>query len=151
MQTAQPAYSASCTGSGVNNEPIAPPPEPTYAQSRQMEKVPRPSLPAAPPKTRVNQALSWLARQKTEIPVRVGAMYLFIGESLNATEVKGGYILREPLPNKDCNEDNPEETKTLLLQDSRLAAVECVKELDSWNNMWVYGECRVYKEVPHDT
>ena len=55
---------------------MAPPPEPTYAQSRQSENVPRPSLPAAPPNMRVNHALSWFARQKIEMPVSVGAMYL---------------------------------------------------------------------------
>ena len=72
----------------MNKEPIDPPPAPTYAQSKQIEKAPRPSFPAAPPakgklngvlcpkvydvpKMRVNQALLWFARQKMLIPVSV--------------------------------------------------------------------------------
>jgi len=72
----------------VNKEPIDPPPAPTYAQSKQIEKAPRPPFPAAPPakgklngvlcpkvydvpKMRVNQALFWFARQKILIPVSV--------------------------------------------------------------------------------
>ena len=39
-----------------------------------MENIPRPSLPLEPPKTRVNHAEFWLAKQKIEMPVKVGAM-----------------------------------------------------------------------------
>jgi hypothetical protein len=49
MQTAQPAYSDNCVDKGVKREPMELPPAPTYAQSKQMEKAPKPSLPAAPP------------------------------------------------------------------------------------------------------
>ena len=71
MQTALPAYKDSWVARGVKREPMEPPPDPTYAQSKQSENSPRPSLPAAPPKMRVNQALFWLARQKMDTPVRV--------------------------------------------------------------------------------
>lgn len=71
MQTMHPKYSESCVDNGVKSDPMEPPPEPTYTQSRQSENVPRPSFPAAPPKIRVNHALFWLARQNMEIPVSV--------------------------------------------------------------------------------
>ncbi|KAJ7803715.1 hypothetical protein B0H14DRAFT_2613086 [Mycena olivaceomarginata] len=38
------------------------------AQSKHSENAPSPSLPTAPPKTRVNHTNSWFARQRMEIP-----------------------------------------------------------------------------------
>ena len=66
-----PKYKDICVDNGVKRDPIVPPPEPTYAQSRHRENVPKPSFPAAPPNILVNQAFFWLAKQNMEIPVRV--------------------------------------------------------------------------------
>lgn len=40
-----------------------------------------------------------------------------------------GDVLREPLPNKDTDENTPEELNTLLLHEDLLATVQGVKEL----------------------
>lgn len=100
MHTAVPAYSDICVLSGVKSEPIEPPPEPTYAQSKQSENSPRPSLPAAPPKMRVNQALFRSARQKIDTPVKVLATTRQRKRLLVHGEDVRRDVLGDPLPHE---------------------------------------------------
>lgn len=76
----------------MNKEPIVPPPAPTYAQSKHMEKAPRPSFPAAPPGFNIrlspNYANGEIAHTKNAREPRA----LLVGEAENADASEGPVI-----------------------------------------------------------
>lgn len=136
----------------MKSEPIALPPEPTYAQSKHSENSPRPSLPAAPPKMRVNHALFWFARQKMDTPVSVlrRRRVRSCRRDEQGVRVRGD-VLGDPLPDEDEAGDDPEEAHARLLHDCLLAAVQGVEELDGGHQLRVDRKGRVHQEDAHET
>lgn len=98
---------------------------------------------------RVNQALSWFARQKTLIPVRV-----LDGPKLRskdkhrceATRYSRSNVFGKPFPDKDGNENGPEELDTLLLKEHPLATMKGIKELNGRQQIGEYDVSGVYQE-----
>jgi hypothetical protein len=129
---------------------MEPPPEPTYAQSRQSENVPRPSLPAAPPKTRVNHAFFWFARQKMEMPVSVGAMYSG-NHSQTKMQMKTIQKMRLGAERQrrraTCDR---RDVQPLLLEELARTAVERIEELHGRHDVRVDREGRVHQEHTHE-
>lgn len=95
MQTAHPAYKDSWVDNGVKSDPMDPPPAPTYAQSKQIEKAPRPSFPAAPPANMLFRPLYQLKqRLRTKDSGEPCALLVRKAENTDASERTGRPTVR---------------------------------------------------------
>lgn len=72
----------------MKREPIGPPPEPTYAQSKQMENAPKPSLPAAPPimKRVIYMTKEYMGGLCTKDPSKPSTLLVCKAEDTNSSE-----------------------------------------------------------------
>lgn len=95
---------------------------------------------------------SRFARQKIEMPSHTMRQHEYDRRGgLLSTGQSRGDEFREPLPDEDANEDDPEEAKSLLLRENGLVSVERVEEIDGGNKRGEDDVGRVNAEGAHQS